>query len=121
MVVSVQSAEVTEAVAVPATALSTNAVIPVLTVSPQVPVKSPVVGSANPSKDEKLVTALNMSYCVLMGVQLATCTSSISSQVNRDPEGPEAVTVFTELAFIWAVADRLSIADAGSIDVANSI
>ena len=56
-----------------------------------------------------------------MGVQLATCTSSISSQVNRDPEVPEAVTVFTALAFIWAVADRLSIADAGSIDVANSI
>jgi len=71
VIVNVQSADATETVAVPATALSIKAVMLVLTVSPQVPVKSPVVGSANPNRVEKLVTAINMSYCVLMGVQLA--------------------------------------------------
>jgi hypothetical protein len=71
VVVNVQLADATEAVAVPATALSIKAVMLVLTVSPQVPVKSPVVGSANPKRVEKLDTVINMSYCVLMDVQLA--------------------------------------------------
>jgi hypothetical protein len=45
-------------VVVPATEESINDVIESLTVVPHVPDKSPVVGSAKPSKGEKLVTAI---------------------------------------------------------------
>ena len=47
-----------ESVVVPATAESSNWVIESLTVVPQVPFRSPVVGSANPRSGEKLVTAM---------------------------------------------------------------
>jgi hypothetical protein len=57
VVVSVTSAFALNVV-VPATAESNSDVIASLTVVPQVPDKSPVVGSAKPSKGEKLVTAI---------------------------------------------------------------
>jgi hypothetical protein len=57
VVVSVTSALALKVV-VPATEESINDVIESLTVVPHVPDKSPVVGSAKPSKGEKLVTAI---------------------------------------------------------------
>jgi hypothetical protein len=48
-----------ESVVVPATAESSNWVMESLTVVPHVPDRSPVVGSASPSKGEKFVTAIS--------------------------------------------------------------
>ena len=57
VVVYVTSAS-TESVVVPAIAESIRSVIEVLTTVPHVPDKSPVVGSARPSRGEKFVTAI---------------------------------------------------------------
>ena len=51
-----------ESVVVPATAESSNCVIESLTVVPQVPDRSPVVGSARPRRGEKFVTAISISF-----------------------------------------------------------
>jgi hypothetical protein len=47
----VQSADATEVVAAPATAVSRREVIELLTTCPQVPVSSPSTGRANPKSD----------------------------------------------------------------------
>jgi hypothetical protein len=49
-------------VVVPATAESSSPVIESLTVVPQVPDRSPVVGSARPRRGEKFVTAISISF-----------------------------------------------------------
>ena len=66
-------------VVVPATAESNKPVIASLTVVPQVPDKSPVVGNANPRSGEKLVTAMSVPY-VDISTQSGTCASSTPTQ-----------------------------------------
>jgi hypothetical protein len=73
VVVSVTSALALRVV-VPATAESISDVIASLTVVPHVPDKSPVVGSAKPSRGEKLVTAIIYPYAVYEPADLKIIT-----------------------------------------------
>jgi hypothetical protein len=66
----------TESVVVPATAESSNCVMASLTVVPHVPSRSPVVGSANPNKGEKLVTAILVPLCYEFVICYAASTAS---------------------------------------------
>ena len=61
VVVKVTSASA-ESVVVPAIAESNSWVMESLTVVPHVPSRSPVVGSANPKRGEKFVTAISISF-----------------------------------------------------------
>lgn len=79
VVVSVTSASVLNVV-VPATALSSNDVIALLTVSPHVPESSPVTGSANPS-NEVYAVAISFPYADLISALVAVFAGMLNVKV----------------------------------------
>ena len=76
---SVQSPEVTEAVATPAIAVSRREVILLFTTDPHVPVSSPGTGKANPNSDVYAVVMF-LTY-VLIKTQLEVCDVSTEPQL----------------------------------------